>query len=92
MPAPAAIDRPAPAPQPAPTFDPLCVAREGLDLWFAACSAWTDYFTALSRSTGPAAAFDAQARLLAESLDLCGRAAASRLESAGVTTPLLNDP
>lgn len=79
-------------PDAAPALGALSVAHEGLALWFAACAAWGDYLSALCRVTGPAAAFDAQAQLFADGLDLCSRATASRLKSAGLTAPLLNDP
>lgn len=72
-------------------WDPFCAAREGLALWCAVGSAWGDYLTMLGRATGPAAVIDAQARLFADSLDLCSQATANRLKAAGVTAPLPND-
>ena len=91
MPAPTEPVRHEPAPAGTLTLDPFGVAREGLALWFAACSAWGDYFAVLGRATGPAAVIEAQTRLFADSLDLCSQATASRLKDAGVTAPLLND-
>ncbi|HEY0650514.1 hypothetical protein [Phenylobacterium sp.] len=94
MPTSTAADRPEPALAESASFDPwdaFGVAREGLALWCAACSAWGDYLTVLSRATGPTALVDAQTRLFADSLDLCSQATANRLKDAGVTAPLLND-
>ncbi|HEY0649384.1 hypothetical protein [Phenylobacterium sp.] len=94
MPAPTATALQEPTPAAAAAlhaWDAFGAAGEGLDLWFAACSAWGDYLAALSRAAGPAAVLDAQTRLFAESCDLCSLAAASRLKAAGVTAPLLND-
>ena len=94
MPAPIAPISPEPAPAGALTlhvWDPFGAAREGLSLWFAACSAWGDYLTVIGRATGPAAVVEAQTRLFADSLDLCSQATANRLKDAGVTAPLLND-
>lgn len=65
--------------------------RDGFSLWLTACSAWGEYLTDLSRAAGPAALFEAQARLFAESMELCTQATARRLDAAGVKAPLLND-
>lgn len=72
-------------------WDPFGETREGLALWFAACSAWGEYFARVARASGPAALVDAQTRLLADCLDLCGQATGNRLRDAGVASPLLND-
>lgn len=94
MPAPTEPVRHEPAPAGTLTlyaWDPFGAAREGLALWFAACSAWGDYLAVLGRASGPAAVIEAQTRLFADSLELCSQATASRLKDAGVTAPLLND-
>ena len=91
MPAPA---RHPPTPHPTASlsaWDAFGAGREGLAVWFAACSAWGDYLAMLSRATGPAAVIEAQTRLLADTFDLCNLATANRLKDAGVTAPLLND-
>lgn len=72
-------------------WDPLCETQEGLALWFAACNAWGRYVCDIALASGPVAVVDAQTRLFADCLDLCGQAMASRLKDAGVTAPLLND-
>lgn len=66
-------------------------AKELVETWACACGAWTDYLSRLATAVGPAAVLEAGAQLMADSLDVCGRAAAVRLQSGGVRAPLLND-
>lgn len=66
-------------------------ATETLELWSCACGAWGDYLTSLAGAMTPMAVMEANTRLMAESLDLCSRAAGLRLQHAGLKSPLLAD-
>lgn len=69
-------------------------ASEALELWTCACGLWSDYLTSLAGAVTPMAVMavmEANTRLMAESLDLCSRAAGLRLQHAGLKAPLLAD-
>ncbi len=66
-------------------------AAETLELWTCACGLWGDYLTSLAGAMTPLAVMEANTRLMAESLDLCSRAAGLRLQHAGLKAPLLGD-
>jgi hypothetical protein len=72
-------------------WDSSAFAGEAMSAWACAWSAWSDYVFRLITSTGPLAVIDAHTRLMADSLDVCSRAAATRLQDAGIPAPLLND-
>lgn len=99
MPAPAAPSSPEPVrdhgpyawSQSVPAWDGATVAREAIDAWTCAMGAWGDYLVRLSGARSPADVMDAGSRLMADNLEICGRATAAHLRDAGVTAPLLND-
>ncbi|TAJ73609.1 MAG: hypothetical protein EPO51_04775 [Phenylobacterium sp.] len=72
-------------------LDSYALARESMDAWACAWTAWTDYLGRLATSAGPLALMDAGTRLMTDNLEICSRAAATRLAAGGVATPLLND-
>lgn len=66
-------------------------ANEALCIWECACSAWTDYLSAVSASPTPAAVMDANAKLAAETWEIYAKAAGLMLSRGGLRSPLLSD-
>lgn len=87
MTTPAAPDRLPPALETAAAWTVL--ASEGMGAWTCAWDAWAAYLGRLAVATGPMDVLDAGAQLSLESLEICSRAAATRL--GGLRTPLLSD-
>jgi hypothetical protein len=68
------------------------VAAEVAGAWACAIDAWGDYVRRLAVSQSPLAVFEAGARLMTDSLEVCSRAAGARLRVGGaLRAPLLND-
>jgi hypothetical protein len=70
-------------------WGPLAATETALEAWTCAWEVWAGYLGRLAAASGPADVMEAGARLSLESLDICGRMAATRL--GGLRTPLLND-
>lgn len=83
----APADRVSPAADTAAAWTAL--ASEGMGAWTCAWEAWATYLGRLAAASGPMDVLDAGAQLSLESLEICSRAAATRL--GGLRTPLLND-
>ena len=75
-----------------PGFWEPAAAQEMFGAWLGACSVWGDYLERLATALGPMAVLDAGTRLMADSLEICSRAAAARLGADSLGGPLLNDP
>lgn len=87
MTTPAALDRLTPTLETAAAWTAL--ASEGMGAWTCAWDAWATYLGRLAVAKGPMDVLDAGAQLSLESMEICSRAAATRL--GGLRTPLLND-
>ena len=72
-------------------WDHAAVTQEIFGAWTCACSAWGDYLNRLATASGPMAVLDAGTQLMTDSLEVCSRAAAVRLRTGGLRSPLLND-
>lgn len=66
-------------------------ATELMSAGACAYDAWHAYVSRVATAATPVAVFEAGAQLMADSLDVCSRAAGSRLRAAGLSAPLLND-
>lgn len=64
---------------------------EGYELWKAGCDIWLAYLAQLPNIRTPAALMEANTRLMARSLDICGMATGEMLVDAGVREPTLSD-
>ena len=65
--------------------------QEMLDLWSSGWGVWGDYLGRLAAAPGPLEMFAAGEQLVADGMQLCGRAVSARLRAGGVRAPLLND-
>jgi hypothetical protein len=70
-------------------LDRLTPTLETAAAWTCAWEAWAAYLGRLAVAKGPMDVLDAGAQLSLESMEICSRAAATRL--GGLRTPLLND-
>jgi len=84
---------PAPAHGASPAFDATAawttLAGETLGAWTCAWGVWAGYLGRVAAASTPMDILDAGAKLSLESVDICSRVAASRLD--GLRGPLLSD-
>ena len=72
------------SPSEIPQAPAVHVMREALGVWECACGAWANYFAALATNASPDGIFEANTRLICDSLDLYGRTAGLLLHEEGL--------
>ncbi|MDP3748571.1 MAG: hypothetical protein Q8Q88_16145 [Phenylobacterium sp.] len=65
--------------------------QEGFELWKCGCDIWLEYLAELPDLRTPAELFEANAKVLARSLDICGLATGALLKDEGLRRPVLDD-